>query len=138
MQEACLALDIGEKRIGVAVGSLVAFGRGWIAWTNEADFLVALKRIINNDQVAKIVIGVPKVASGEVTAQIRRVHNMIELIRTHLALPVVTIDETLTSREAEQQLRAEGVDTVHNKGAIDERSAQLILEQYFSENRNKG
>lgn len=132
-----LALDIGEKRIGVAVGEVAAFGRGWIAWTNEADFLRTIKTIIDNERVTKIVLGMPRVASGETTPQIARVATFADLLRRETSLPVVTIDETLTSREAEQQLRAEGIDIIHNKGAVDERAAQLILEQYLSES-NKG
>lgn len=132
-----LALDIGEKRIGVAVGTIVPFGRGWIAVTTVEDTLQALDRIIKHEGVMHIVVGLPKVASGDATPQIARVHALVTELRKRFDLPVEMVDETLTSREAERQLREEGVDTAREKGRIDERSAQLILAQYLEEHGDR-
>lgn len=128
-----LALDIGEKRIGVAVGALVPFGRGVIEVESDEQVLSELRLLLARENITHVVIGLPFVKSGDVTTSLERAQAWVEKIKTELKVPVLTVNEALTSREAERQLRAEGVDTHTFKDKIDERSAILILEQFFHE-----
>lgn len=128
-----LSLDIGEKRIGLAVGAIVPFGRGIIEVESNEQVLAELRRLIAQERVTHIVVGLPFVNSGDTTTSLERAQAWVERIGMELKLPVFTVDETLTSREAERQLRAEGIDTQTFKNKIDERSAELILGQFFHE-----
>lgn len=126
-----LALDIGEKRIGVAVGSTIPFGRGVIDATEKETALAKIKDIISNDDIQKIIIGLPKVKSGEVTLSQKTVYEWIDRIKTITKLPIVLIDEAFSSVAAESELRLKHVDTKQEKWRVDERSAELILEQFL-------
>jgi putative transcription antitermination factor YqgF len=128
-----LALDIGEKRIGLAVGALIPFGRGVIEVESPEQVLAELRALIAQEAITHIVVGVPIVKSGEVTPSVANAEAWIERLKTEFKLPVYAVNEALTSREAERQLRDEGVDTHAFKDKVDERSAQLILSQYFHE-----
>jgi putative Holliday junction resolvase len=131
MQKKCLALDIGEKRIGVAVGSTIPFGRGVIDATDVKVALMKIKDIIATDEIQKIVIGLPQVKSGEVTASQKIVHEWRERLKFETDLPIELIDESYSSIAAESELRANHIDTKQEKWRIDERAAELILEQYL-------
>ncbi len=128
-----LALDIGEARIGVAVGSVVPFGRGTLDSKEPQTVLARLKEVIAAENITSVVIGIPEVASGDVTPIAELALLWADAIRTNFHLPVITVNEAYTSLAAERQLRAEGVDTKSFKHKIDERSAQLILSQYLAE-----
>ncbi len=128
-----LALDIGEKRIGLAVGSVLPFGRGYITVSTISVAIDQIKEIVQKEGVTAFVFGMPRTASGEVTPFMRWVKDFVDELRQHVPLPATEVDETLTSVEAERQLRAEGVDITKEKGRIDERAAMLILEQHFAQ-----
>ncbi len=128
-----LALDIGEKRIGLAVGSLAAFGRGVLNVTSVEQVMDDLRTIITKENITALVVGLPYVKSGDVTPSHQLALQWIERLKSELALPIHTIDESLSSQAAEQQLRAEGIDTQAEKWRVDERSAELILHQFLNE-----
>lgn len=127
-----LALDIGEKRIGLAVGSLTLppQGRGVVTVESD-DWQAKLKSIIQDDTVQGLVLGIPEVVSGQTTSSQKQVTLWRDRLAQEFNLPLSMVNEAYTSVEAERQLRTEGVDTAVNKAAIDERSAQLILEQFL-------
>ncbi len=128
-----LALDIGAKRIGLAVGSIVPFGRGTIDASSEDHVLAHLGQLIATEHVDGIVVGVPQVKSGDATESVQRAKVWGERIETAFSLPVYYVDEAFSSRQAEAELRAQGVATEQDKGAVDERCAELILAQYLNE-----
>lgn len=132
----CLALDIGHKRIGLAVGALVPFGRGTLQILDQGQAVAAIKQLIEDEGVERIVIGLPEVKSGDTTESARLAQEFSQMLRQAVNLPISFVNEAYTSVEAERQLRAEGVDTQQEKARIDERSAILILEQYLNEGKN--
>lgn len=133
MEEQYLALDIGEKRIGVAVGSTIAFGRGVIDGTDIEAAAAKIRAIIEAEKINKLIVGLPKVRSGEVTASQNIVYAWVDRLKTMTDLPIVLVDEAFSSQEAESQLRAQQIDTKHDKWRVDERAAQIILQQYLHE-----
>ncbi len=128
-----LALDIGAARIGVAVGSVVPAGRGTLDGHDEAAVLATLEKLIKDENITTLVVGVPRVKSGDITASQRLALDWVKKLQDEFHLPVEMVDESYSSIEAESQLRKEGVDTHADKGKIDERAAELILAQFLSE-----
>jgi putative Holliday junction resolvase len=127
-----MALDVGEKRIGVAM----AHGNVKIAVpadTIEVDGteIDKIHRFIQYEGVSTVVVGYPRNQSGEATAQTAYVEKFVGRIKD-IAPEVVYQDESLTSVLAEQQLVASG--KPYTKGDIDAKAAALILQDYLEQN----
>ncbi|MBH1956023.1 Holliday junction resolvase RuvX [Candidatus Saccharibacteria bacterium] len=123
-----LSLDVGERRIGVAVADTVI--RIPVALeTIEVDGseLTAIAKIVTLDNIDTIVVGYPRNQSGEPTAQTTYVLQFAQQLKD--MAPVVFQDESLTSVIAEQQLKADK--RPYTKGDIDARAATLILQDYL-------
>jgi putative Holliday junction resolvase len=130
---AILALDVGGKRVGVAIARQGA--RLPLVLTTldrDADIMRALQDIVAEEGVGAIVVGLPRSLSGEVTAQTAATEAFAAELRNALGLPLHWQDEAVTSRQAEAELRARG--KPYKKGDIDALSATYILEDYLRDN----
>jgi len=126
-----IALDIGERRIGVAVGDeavRIAVPLDFI----EADGneLEKIAKLIVMEQPDAVVLGYPRNQSGEATAQTAYVEEFAKQLKD-IAPKIVFQDESLTSVLAEQQLKASG--KPYAKGDIDSQAAALILQDYLEQ-----
>ena len=123
-----LSLDVGERRIGVAVAD-TAIRIPVTLETIEVDGseLTAIAKIVTLDNIDTIVVGYPRNQSGEPTAQTTYVLQFAQQLKD--MAPVVFQDESLTSVIAEQQLKADK--RPYTKGDIDARAATLILQDYL-------
>lgn len=131
---AVLALDIGEKRIGVAIADgAVRIARCLPTIDVDGSELERLYRYATEENVELVVIGYPRNQSGEPTAQTQFVEAFAERFREVVDVPFVFQDESLTSVMAEQQLKAIG--KPYEKGDIDALAAAIILEDYLETNR---
>src|SRR6266498_3265505 len=124
LQENYLALDIGAKRIGVAIGSVVPFGKGIVDAENEDAAFEQLRKIIEENHITTIVVGIPRVKSGDITQSQQLALDWIATLKQVFGLPVESVDESYSSLEAEDQLKSEKVDIKAEKWRIDERAAQ--------------
>lgn len=127
-----LALDIGHKRIGLAAGSVMAFGRGWVSAEDLDQAFVYIRDLITTEGATALIVGIPEVKSGEITQSHQQALDWIERLK-QFGLPIQTVNEAYSSIEAERQLQEEGVDIREDKGRIDERSAMIILEHHLRE-----
>jgi putative Holliday junction resolvase len=132
-----LAFDFGLRRIGVATANFETKTATPLAtlrvdrdppWTE-------LDRIVAEWQPAQLIVGVPE---GEGAASVaRRARQFAAAIRARYALPVATVDETLTSVEAETTLAANRrsgyLRRRVGKGRVDRAAACLIAEQWMNE-----
>lgn len=127
--EALLSLDVGTKRIGMAViDSDVRIARplGYILVDGtEIDEIVKACSLY---QPAKLIVGYPRNQSGDPTKQTEIVEAFCEHLKTAEVPPIVFQDESLTSVMAEDQLKS--VKKPYNKGDIDAVAAALILTDY--------
>ena len=124
-----LALDIGEKRIGVAFADTAV--RIAIAYdTIEVDGteVEQIAKLVINDDVDTIVVGYPRNQSGEATQQTAYVEAFVERLQD-IAPKIEYQDESLTSVQAEQLLKAQK--KPYSKGDIDAVAASLILQDYL-------
>ncbi len=123
-----LALDVGTKRIGVAVADTVV-PIAVPLQTVEVDGkeIVAIQKIIEDKAVEKIVVGYPRNQRGDSTEQTKLVE--VFAARLGAATPLVYQDESLTSVMAEDRLKATG--KPYQKGDIDALAAAIILQDYL-------
>lgn len=128
-----IALDIGERRIGVARGDmLVRIAVPLTTVLVDGTELVQIQRIVANEQAGTLVVGYPRNQSGEATAQTAYVEAVAEQLRA-LVPSMVFQDESLTSVVAEQRLKARG--RPYQKADVDAEAAAVILQDYLEQMR---
>jgi putative holliday junction resolvase len=124
-----MAFDFGEKRIGVATGETmlkVAHPLTTIsAEENEAKF-AQISALIKEWRPALLVVGLPMHMDGEPHLLTQLSKKFAQRLEGRFNLPVVMVDERLSSVEAAQNLNAAGV-----KAMLDAVAAQSILQSYF-------
>lgn len=129
-----LALDIGDRRIGVAVSDpmgIIASPYTVIDRKYTPDYLTEISKIVINRSIEKLVVGMPLNMKGQASAQTEKVSKMILDLKSYFDLPVISIDERLSSISAEKSLQQQGVKTGHNKGDIDKTAAAIFLQEYL-------
>lgn len=132
---AILALDVGEKRIGVAIASLIArLPRPLATLDNNETFAPALKDIIESEGVGAIVVGFPRGMQGQSTAQTRSIEDFAQQLGREVDLPMRFQDESVTSKRAEEELRSRGGH--YERGDIDALAATYILEDFLGDAQN--
>ena len=129
-----LALDVGEKRIGLASGVAelgTALPAGVLRRTRLALDVRAVLEAARQRQADVIVVGIPYRPGGEESLQTKQVSGFIRALRKETSLPVHSVDEAFTSVEAEGLLREAGLEPSRNRGAVDEAAAVLILRRFL-------
>ncbi|MEW5784826.1 MAG: Holliday junction resolvase RuvX [Bacillota bacterium] len=130
-----LGLDIGHKRIGVAVSDplgITAQGLTVISSKTSTEAIQNIAGICMEYTVTRIVVGLPLNMDGTKGAAVKDVEQISAAIEKKTGLPVTFIDERLTSRAAERTLIAGNVRRKARKGVKDMLAAVLILETYLS------
>lgn len=126
-----MALDVGTKRIGVALSDylqVIANPCTCIQREPEQKAIEEITKIAKENRVEKIVVGVPYNMDGTLGFQ---GENCIEFSQKLIGFDIILEDERLTSEEAEERLKKRKVDFRKNKGLVDIESACIILEQYL-------
>lgn len=135
---AALGLDVGRKRIGVAGcdrSGLIAFGITTIYRKNFDQDLAQIRQLVREREVQTLVVGLPYTMNGEIGTQARQVQKFAKAIAKALDLPLIYVDERLTSFQAEQLLHAEGISPSRQKDLIDRKAAAIILQQWLEDQR---
>jgi putative Holliday junction resolvase len=129
-----LALDLGKKRIGLAISDplgITAQGLPNLVRTNKRADLEALGQLIREREVGEVLMGNPINMRGTEGRQSGWVREFAESIETRLGVPVRFWDERLTSVEAERVLRASGISIEKRAAAVDRLSAVILLQSYL-------
>ncbi len=127
-----ICLDIGEKRIGVAVGdSDVRIAVPFDTIEVDGGEIEAIAEILLKEKADVLVIGYPRNQSGEPTAQSKFVEKFAAKL-SDIAANIVFQDESLTSVIAEQQLAA--YNRPYKKADVDAQAAAIILQDYLEAN----
>lgn len=135
-----LGLDIGLKRVGIAGcdgTGLIATGITTLKRSSFDRDVAFLRAIVQDRGVQILVAGLPYSLDGSLGAQARQVQKYASRLAAALSLPLEYADERLTSIEAEELLKAEGIAPSQNKGAIDKKAAAIILQQWLDDRRQK-
>lgn len=124
-----VCLDVGEKRIGVAVADTsVCIAVPYETIEVDGNELEAIANLVVTENATVIVVGYPRNQSGEATAQTRYVEQFASRL-TDIAPKIVFQDESLTSVIAEQRLVS--YKKPYSKGDIDAQAAAIILQDYL-------
>jgi putative Holliday junction resolvase len=131
------ALDVGEARIGLAVGELGTawvFGRGYLVRRNLKADLGALREFAEREGVGQFVIGLPLRTDGSPSAQAERVMVLVEAMRGE-NFAVDLFDERFTTKLGQARLMNAPKRLRQDKGKLDEASAVALLEGYLEAKR---
>ena len=134
-----MGLDVGDKTIGVAVSDLMgltAHGVKTIKRVGKKKDIEALKEIIKERQVNKIVSGLPKNMNGTLGPQGEKVIKFCELLEEETGIKIEYWDERLSTVAAERTLIQGNVRRENRKGVIDMVAAVIILQGYLDRQRN--
>jgi len=129
-----LGIDYGEVRVGISLSDLtqtIAKPFKTITYKNTDNLLDQLKEIIIENEVEKLVVGIPYNMKGEDTKQTLKVKEFISFLESNLSYDIELIDERLSSIEAEKTMHKMNIKTGHNKSDIDKIAASVILQEYL-------
>ena len=135
-----MALDVGTKRIGVAVSDellLTAQGRETIYRNSPAADMAKIKKIVDEDGVSEIIAGLPINMDGSQGPKAREILEFVQKLEKTVAIPIHTWDERLTTVQAERTLLEADISRAKRKLSIDKLAAQIILQSYL-DSRKRG
>ncbi len=129
-----MGLDVGDVRTGVALSDpmgIIAQAHSVIDANPPEGAVDAISKIVDEQTVIEVVVGLPLNQRGERGPQAEKVMTFVELLRGKLSVEVRTIDERFTTAGAERFLIAAGVKRKGRKKVIDKVAAQQILQTYL-------
>jgi len=135
-----MGLDIGSHTVGVAITDelrITAQGLKTIRRKSKEEDLEELIKIIDQFEIGKIVVGLPKNMNGTLGKQAEMVLQWIKAIREKVDLPIVTWDERFSTVEASRVLLEADLSRRKRKKAIDKLAAVIILQGYIEKDRNQ-
>ncbi len=136
--ERILALDVGERRIGVAVSDptgLLATPLQAIDRARSPSAVSEIITLVEEYGACEIVVGLPTSLSGRAGTQVQRVKRFMDALAEQTPVPVVLRDERYTSVQAERFLREAGRQPSRDKGRVDSAAAALILQAHLDSRR---
>lgn len=135
-----LGLDVGQKRIGIAVSDSM----GWTAQGHSVlvrgrmqDDLQHLARLCAELEIEKVVLGFPRNMNGTVGPKAREIEEFGLMLQAYLGLPMEYEDERLSTVAAQRVLLEANVSRKKRKGVIDKLAAVNILQGYLNRLANK-
>lgn len=129
-----LGLDVGERRIGVALSdalNITAQGLETIECKSAALVLIKIKDLIKEHDIEKIIVGMPLNMNGSKGERARFTENFISVLKKETNIEVEAIDERLTTAQGQRMLLEADVSREKRKRSIDKIAAQLILQTYL-------
>ncbi len=129
-----LAIDYGQARVGLAVTdpeARVVFPLRTVAWETRDALFRALLAVIQEKDVARIVVGYPVRAGGDEGLTGRQVRNFVARLQRRTDLPIVYVDEAHSTEEAAERLRQAGCPGRELAARVDAEAAAVILERYL-------
>ncbi len=136
--ERFISLDIGDKRIGVAVSdpfNSYALPVKTVHRKNLKADLVEIEKIVKEKFATKIVCGVPVNFDGTPSVQTEKAKFFIEKLKEKTGLEIIEVDERCTTIEAEEVLISQGFDRKERKSYVDSLAATTILESFLNEQK---
>ncbi|HUV51705.1 MAG TPA: Holliday junction resolvase RuvX [Dehalococcoidia bacterium] len=135
-----MGLDIGERRIGVALSDPLGIMASALTVIERTTDDAAIKQIVElarQNDVERFVIGLPRSLDGSLGKQAQTVEAFIELLKSHTELPVITWDERFSTVAAERMLLEAGMKRDKRKRHRDAVAAAFILQGYLDRERNR-
>lgn len=134
-----LALDVGDRRIGVAVSDptgLVARPLTVLIRRSNAVDAEAIRALAEQNEAKLIVVGLPVTSEGEIGPQAQKTLAFVRYLREHLPHQIETWDERFTTEDAERELIAMGLRRRRRKELLDAAAAAIILDEWLAAQRH--
>ncbi len=129
-----MGLDLGDKRIGVAVSDAL----GWTAQGKEVIQVAGIEKdieyifnLVEKYNVAKIVVGLPKNMNGTLGPRAEKTLDFVDRLKEKGNTPILTWDERLSTVAAERALIQADLSRKKRKKVIDKMAAVVILQNYL-------
>ncbi|WP_282926428.1 Holliday junction resolvase RuvX [Helcococcus kunzii] len=132
--ERYIGLDLGTKTIGVAISDpflMFANGLVTIRRKNVRSDIEQIKKIIEENEITKVIIGMPYNMDGSKGPSAQRVMSFVDLLKKEIDNEIIYEDERLTTVSAERVLIESNVGRNRRKDHIDKIAAALILQSYL-------
>ncbi|EHR33972.1 Holliday junction resolvase RuvX [Helcococcus kunzii] len=132
--ERYIGLDLGTKTIGVAISDpflMFANGLVTIKRKNVRSDIEQIKKIIEENEITKVIIGMPYNMDGSKGPSAQRVMSFVDLLKKEIDNEIIYEDERLTTVSAERVLIESNVGRNRRKDHIDKIAAALILQSYL-------
>ena len=129
-----LGLDVGDRWIGVALSdpsARIASPLTIIKRIDDTTVMQAINRIIGENEVGRIIVGLPRMLDGSIGIQAEKVQNFAESLRKAVDVPVILWDERLTTAMADKILIEANVRRRKRKRVVDKVAAAIILQGYL-------
>jgi putative Holliday junction resolvase len=128
-----LCLDVGDKHIGVAVSDALGMTAHGLKTIDRDGCMHALKAVMDEyeEEIGSILVGLPKMLSGDVGIQGEKVLAFVEELKAALNLPVIMWDERLSTVSADRAMLEAGLSRKKRKGLKDKVAAVIILQSYL-------
>jgi len=129
-----MALDLGEKRIGVAVSDelrMIARSHSVVKRTSRVADYAKYANIIAQEQITLLVVGLPVTLGGEEGSKAKWTRDYAGQFAEQVNIPIVFFDEALTTVEAEASMRARNIRGKKARAQVDAVAAAFILQNYL-------
>jgi putative Holliday junction resolvase len=129
-----LAIDHGSKRIGLAISDelrMIAQPLEFVPAEPFTRFLSRLKEIIHEKQVVLVLVGMPRNMDGSYGPAALKVQEFVAVLKEAITIPVQTLDERLTSAQANRLLIQANVRRDKRKEKVDKTAAAILLQSYL-------
>jgi len=129
-----LAIDHGTKRMGIALSDelgMIAQPLEFIPAEPFAKFLERLKEILSEKQVELVLVGMPRNMDGSYGPAALKVQQFVAVLKDAIAIPIQTLDERLTSAQANRVLIEGNVRREKRRDKVDKMAAAILLQSYL-------
>ena len=138
-----LGLDVGQKKIGVAIGEDLVVELVTLICPKETTFyedkgykyaVSEIKKLIDLEEISALVIGLPVDKDGNPTEESKKIKKFAGKLKDNPGLLIHFVDETLTSFMAEELLSSQDLSKEEVHQRVHQAAAQLILQQFIESN----
>jgi putative Holliday junction resolvase len=130
-----MGLDVGDKTVGVAVSDELGISAQPLTVIRRTDSikkdLAEVRRLVEEYEVGRIVIGLPLMLNGTVGVQAQKVEEFAEGLRRRVRVPIVMWDERLSTSEIQRMLISDDQSRAKRKEVVDKLAASVILRSYM-------
>lgn len=133
-----LGLDLGTKTLGLALTdktNTISSPYKTIHFKNYDELVVELKKIVQEKEVGRFILGLPKNMNNSLGFAVERTNAFKKVLEENFDLPIILIDERLSTTEAENILIQTDMKRIKRKEVIDAYAAAIILDTYLKESR---
>lgn len=131
-----MALDVGEKRIGIAISDplgIIAQGLETYSRIDINEDIIYLRNLFKEYDITRLIVGLPKNMNNSIGFKALEIQEFIQALMEGQSIPVHWIDERLTTKLATKVLLDGNVSRKKRKKVVDKMAATVILQTYLDQ-----